>query len=116
MSASSASYFNQLLETATKGNVTVVYAAHADRMQLHCKVCDQQLTAPWQMGTEIDYSVQEFIKMHAHVGGHVGYKKSGLTGGWEKYQPGQVIPLTADFKHVSPVKKPLKISTGRKFR
>lgn len=67
-------YLEQLLKTATKGNVTVEYALHVSRMRLACKVCDMQLTTREPEGTELDYSVQEFIKIHAHVGGHKDVK------------------------------------------
>src|SRR5713226_1273145 len=63
-------YFDQLLKTATKGNVVAVYAIHQSRMRLECSVCESQLTVSEPEGTELDYGVQEFIKIHAHVGGH----------------------------------------------
>jgi hypothetical protein len=72
-------YVVQWLETATKGNVSVTFAWLTNRMHLHCKVCqcEHTCTKP-QASTEIDYSVQEFVKLHAHVGGHepgwVSYK------------------------------------------
>lgn len=60
-------YMLQWLETATKGKVIVTFAFLTDRMQLHCKECHSELTVPRPKdSTDIDYGVQEFVKLHAH--------------------------------------------------
>lgn len=99
-------YLDQLLQTATKGNVTAVYALYVNRMQLSCKVCNSQLTAPEPVAPhELDYGVQEFIKIHAHLGGHKAMKAVVIAP----------TAVTFDFKPVQKGKL-LKIATGRKFR
>lgn len=93
MTGAEQSYIRQLLKTATKGNVTVEYALHVDRMKLMCSVCDSQLTTAEPEGTNLDYGIQEFIKIHAHVGGH---KDKPI------YDPeATATPVTLDFKKVT---------------
>lgn len=96
-------YLEQLLKTATKGNVTVEYALHVSRMRLACKVCDMQLTTREPEGTELDYAVQEFVKIHAHVGGHKDAPVGHVVGQGGKCWCGEihadyVKPVTLDFK------------------
>jgi len=84
-------YFDQFVKTATKGNDIIEYAYVARRMCLHCKLCDQTLTVSEpEDSMSLDYSVQEFVKIHAHIGGH---KDEPV-----KVSPGAIIPLTCDFK------------------
>jgi len=98
-------YLEQWLETATKGNVEVTYALHVARMRLVCKVCEEQLTAPEPLGTEVSYSVQEFVKIHAHVGGHVSAPVGHVVGEggqcWCGETHAKVKAVTADFKPVT---------------
>jgi len=64
-------YLEQLIRVATKGNVTFEEALFVNRLKFRCKKCDMTLTAPApESATELDYSVQEFIKIHAHLGNH----------------------------------------------
>jgi len=64
-------YMEQWLKTATKGNVRFTMAFLTNRMHLHCDVCNIGLTyeKPIDANT-IDYAVQEYVKLHAHTGGH----------------------------------------------
>ena len=87
-------YLEQLLKTATGGNVTVAYALHVARMQLSCRICGMTLTAPEPEGSsDLDYGVQEFIKLHAHAGGHGDKPSQYLV-----WKGGKSVPLTCDFK------------------
>jgi len=70
-------YLEQYVKIATKGNVDIEWALHVARMRLGCKVCGLTLTAPEPKGTEVDYGIQEFVKIHSHAGGH----KSCTCGG-----------------------------------
>jgi hypothetical protein len=111
-------YLEQLLKTATKGNVEVEYSVYENRMRLRCKVCFLSLTAP-EMTTsnELDYGVQEFIKLHAHVGGPTtgGYYPSSMSVSVS--QTGVQVTTQIVPEVVQPKKtKLLKIATGRKFR
>ncbi len=99
-------YFDQFLATATKGNVTAEYAFLQNRMALCCKVCDQRLTSKVLEGTEIDYSIQEFIKIHAHVGGHNDEPKLAP----------EIIPLTCDFKQVKGYFSPIVSEPGGQYQ
>ena len=67
-------YMTAWLKAATKGNV-IHFADSAycfdDRLKLYCRVCKQQLDAPRPENSfTIDYGIQQFVKLHAHVGGH----------------------------------------------
>lgn len=125
-------YLDQLVKTATNGNVSVGYALHVNRMQLHCKVCDMTLTAAMlDAAAEMDYSVGEWIKIHAHTGGHKDPAclcTAMIDGGLHAEDcPSHVVqptPITADFKKVETAKAlkekvekmVLRKATGRKFR
>ena len=105
-------YLEQLLKTATGGNVTVAYALHVARMQLSCRICGMTLTAPEPEGSsDLDYGVQKFIKLHAHAGGHGDKPSQDLV--WKGGKYGEYVPLTCDFKPVGwdslPTKHPLPI-------
>lgn len=64
-------YLEQWVETATKGKVEIEWAWFVKRMMLACTVCKQTLTAPIPEDVNtLDYSVQEFVKIHAHTGAH----------------------------------------------
>lgn len=93
-SASPEVYVTQWLQTATKGNVIAHEALFANRLQFFCHVCQQSLTTTTDAvksdGT-VDYSLQEFVKIHAHTGGH----KDEINAAGDK-----VYPLTADFKKI----------------
>jgi hypothetical protein len=104
MSSNPEVYVTQWLKTATKDRVYCVKAMFQNRLQFVCGTCEQSLTTTTDAvksdGT-VDYSLQEFVKIHAHKGGHndpVDLEKS------EGY--GKVIPLTADFKTVKIDDKP----------
>lgn len=91
MNLNSRLYIEQWLKTATKGNVTVEYSLNVARMRLHCNKCDITLTVREPEDECYDYSTQEFVKIHAHTGGHNNPPiKVAL----------QPVPLTADFKPV----------------
>lgn len=91
-------YVAQWLKTATQGKVLCHKAMFADRYQFVCQVCQQSLTTPTtavKVDGTVDYSLQEFVKIHAHTGGHNNPIEL------EKYDGyGKVIPLTADFKKI----------------
>jgi hypothetical protein len=94
-------------------------------MRLTCKVCQEQLIVPEPEGTEVSYGVQEFVKIHAHVGGHEAMKqtqdlvqsKDGLIPlSYYTFVPwdyNSYRPASLDIKRKD---KPLKSWTGRKFR
>jgi hypothetical protein len=67
------SYINQWLLTATKGKVTAETSWFQDRLKFSCHDCGLTLTTSTDAvkadGT-VDYGLQEFVKLHAHVGGH----------------------------------------------
>jgi hypothetical protein len=73
MSSNPEVYVTQWLETATKGRVYCVKAMFQNRLQFVCSTCDQSLTTTTDAvksdGT-VDYGLQEFVKIHAHEGGH----------------------------------------------
>lgn len=92
-------YLTQLCETATKGNVTVEESWLTLRLKFHCHKCFQTLTTKVpDSANEIDYQIQEFVKIHAHTGGHVGVTKISTGIGKVLDYTGEVVPLTADFK------------------
>jgi len=96
-------YVVQWLETATKGNVIVTFAFVTNRMQLHCKICNCEHTCRKpESNDEIDYSVQEFVKLHAHVGGHKNPTKIDKMIA-EEFKDVEGIPLTADFKKIGKI-------------
>lgn len=105
-------YMEQWLKTATKGNVRFTMAFLANRMHLHCDVCNVGLTCekPVDANT-IDYAVQEYVKLHAHTGGHGDVL-------WAKSQLKQVPTVV---EHTPPPPKSAPVSDvfedkGRKFR
>lgn len=74
-------YMEQWLQTATKGNVRFTMAFLTDRMHLHCDKCHVGMTCPKPKdSTEIDYAIQEYVKLHAHTGGHNDKWKCELCG------------------------------------
>ena len=87
-------YMEQWLKTATKGNVRFTMAFLTNRMHLHCDVCNVGLTCekPVDANT-IDYAVQEYVKLHAHTGGHGDEWKCEMCGQWTKE------PLTGPSGH-----------------
>ena len=91
-------YLEQYVKTATKGKVEVEWALHVSRMRLVCNECCMTLTCSEPTGTTVDYGVQEFVKLHAHTGGHkdtpTGYDVAA--GGWVNAKA-----VTADFKPVA---------------
>lgn len=109
-------YLNQWVKTATDDKVSIDYAWFQPRMTLVCGECDQQLTAPLPKdSTTIDFSVQEFVKIHAHkgdpvdtkcihnktvtftVGDDLWYKCTKCNHQWKSLLG---TPVTADFKKV----------------
>jgi hypothetical protein len=91
-------YITQWLKTATKGNVVSHKAFLANRLQFICHVCMQSLTTATDAvksdGT-VDYSLQEFVKIHAHTGGHKDEIK--YVGGLPDPLP---TAVTANFKKI----------------
>lgn len=111
--SSISAYVDQYVKTATDGNVQVAYAASVDRMQLGCTVCYQTLTCPLPpSAAEMDWAMQEFVKLHRHVIDSPEGKIPSTKAGW--IAP---APVTADFKPVKAKSKPdWGIESGRKFR
>lgn len=114
-------YLTQLCKVATKGNVTVEESWFTARLKFQCHKCFQTLTTNFpEASNEIDYQIQEFIKIHAHTGGHCAHQwkhfddNSGKVcskcqlfepekmqvgpGKFLDFKAGGVVPLTADFK------------------
>jgi hypothetical protein len=60
-------WFCHYVKVATQNNVLVDWAILTDRVQLTCEKCGLQLTAPKPKDETVDYGVQEFVKLHAHV-------------------------------------------------
>ena len=113
-------YITQWLQTATGKNVICQKAMLQDRLMFTCARCGQSLTTTTSAvktdGT-VDYGLQEFVKIHAHKGGHkdatiintpTGQLKQVVdpnTGemklvpiDYELHKGG--IPVTADFKKI----------------
>jgi hypothetical protein len=134
-------YLEQFVKIATKGKVRIEYALHVQRMRLECTVCGMTLTAAEPEGTTVDYGVQEFVKLHAHTGGHKDMATDPTQWPVGKAMTADFKPVTGGFGYVplppsanvllkniqmpgeavvavKPLKKekPLKIATGRKFR
>jgi hypothetical protein len=99
-------YLDQWLKTSTKGNVVYEYSFNVDRLRFCCLVCDMTLTT---LGSAVkndgttDYAVQEFIKIHSHVGGHDAWTPLTV--------PKVETPVT-----VTDHNRVLVRPTGRKFR
>lgn len=107
-------YMEQWLKTATKGNVRFTMASLTNRMHLHCDVCNIGMTTPKPTSAfAIDYAVQEYVKLHAHTGGHGDEWQCKLCGRWTKEPltgssghgttcqgvvPAKWKPVTMDFK------------------
>lgn len=110
MSSNPGPYITQWLETATGKNVLCQKAMMQDRLMFMCTLCCQSLTTTTDAvktdGT-VDYGLQEFVKIHAHKGGH-NDKSTGIWKGADvvpqklEESPGygKVIPMTADFKKI----------------
>lgn len=121
-------YVVQWLKTATKGNVSVTFAFATDRMHLHCKVChSEHICNQPKVSNEIDYSCQEFVKLHAHAGGHKTELSTELVQNLDgtytrtkRYtdgsyatdicQWGDVAPMSIDFKKVGLVDEKLSMA------
>jgi hypothetical protein len=120
MSSDPGPYITQWLSTATGKNVICQKAMLQDRLMFTCARCDQSLTTTTSVvktdGT-VDYGLQEFVKIHAHKGGHkdatiintpTGQLKQVVDPNtWEmKLVPIDYelhkggIPMTADFKKI----------------
>lgn len=85
-------YVDQLVKVAGKGKITVEYALHTGRMKLGCQTCDVTMTTYEPSSSDkIDYSIQNFLSIHGHNGGHNDTKviKTGI---------GKAVTL--DFKNV----------------
>lgn len=101
-------YMLQYLQTATKGNVRVTFAFITNRMHLHCDKCHVGLTVPRPENSHtIDYSVQEYVKIHAHVGGYTPPEK--ILHPLPMQEGGQAV--TFDFKKVE--KKMIDLNPGK---
>jgi hypothetical protein len=62
-------YMEKWLHIATLGNCVVKFAFATDRMVIHCNQCDVNMTISTpQKNNEIDFSIQEFAKLHRHDG------------------------------------------------
>lgn len=105
-------YFDQWLATATGGKVIAHFAFLQNRVQLKCNVCEMMLTAPRPAtAADIDYSIQEFVKIHSHTGGHCAHSWAEVdkTTGAVRCMKCQMFlhgdappptPVTLDFKKV----------------
>lgn len=105
-------YFDQWLATATGGKVTAHFAFLQNRVQLKCNVCEMMLTAPRPAtAADIDYSIQEFVKIHSHTGGHCAHSWAEVdkTTGAVRCMKCQMFlhgdappptPVTLDFKKI----------------
>lgn len=95
-------YMEQWLKTATKGNVRFTMAFLTNRMHLHCDVCNSGMTCekPKEVQT-IDYAVQEYVKLHAHTGGHGDVVTADTGDEWKCEMCGQWTkePLTGPSGH-----------------
>ena len=118
MSSSPEVYITQWLDTATNGRVSCVKSSLVNRLHFVCRTCYYSLTtntdAVKNDGT-VDYGLQEFVKIHAHTGGHNDPAQLEKSEGY-----GKAIPMTADFKTI-PAKKDKVLAypaypVGRKFR
>jgi hypothetical protein len=91
------------------GNVTFEHAFGLEgRGRFHCKVCDSTLTVNLSDSvTKVDYTLQEFVKLHAHKPGHTTVSLS----------PGEVVvPKSALQQGVVTSLPALRVRVGRKFR
>lgn len=105
-------YFDQWLATATGGKVIAHFAFLQNRVQLKCNVCEMILTAPRPAtAADIDYSIQEFVKIHSHTGGHCAHSWAEVdkTTGAVRCMKCQMFlhgdappptPVTLDFKKI----------------
>lgn len=111
-------YFDQWLQTATGGKVVPHWAFVTNRLQLKCNVCEAMLTTKQpESSTDIDYGIQEFVKIHAHTGDPCDHMLNGSsawleiphTGSWQcqkckMWMHGDAPPpkaVTLDFKTVT---------------
>lgn len=106
-------YIDQYVKTATKGKVVVEHSLFQNRMKLWCKECDQSLTVPHpKSADEVDYGMQEFIKLHAHTGNHCAhdwqwwvqdqtFHCSKCKKVWDSGNIAGPKPVTLDFKPVT---------------
>jgi hypothetical protein len=104
IASSAVLYMKTWLTAATEGNVSVDFAVWTNRMCLYCEACGTQLTVPAPNSLEfaVDFSVQEFAKLHRHDG---------------KYKSAQreLETLREDTKVKREVMR-REAKTGRKFR
>jgi hypothetical protein len=76
MPSLSTTYFDTWIKTAGNGNIIAEYAFAVDRMCLACKACKVTLTCAQPPDAEtIDFSVQEFVKLHRHDGKYESEKE-----------------------------------------
>ena len=61
-------YMEKWLHIATQGNCVVKFAFATDRMVIHCNQCDVNMTILMPKNNEVDFSIQEFAKLHRHDG------------------------------------------------
>ena len=94
-------YLEQWVETATKGKVEIEWAWFAKRMMLACTVCKQTLTAPIPEDVNtLDYSVQEFVKIHSHSGAHHSGCSCVSCTSTTAFPKETWTAVTADFKKI----------------
>lgn len=99
-------YLDTWLKAATGGKVTVEYSLFQNRAQFKCHQCDMTLTTlEPESANVIDYSIQEFVKIHAHTGGHCAHKWVTWKDGWiclrcKETQISKSKEVTVDFKPV----------------
>jgi hypothetical protein len=89
--ATTRSFMQQWLQTATNGKVEVTYAWSQERMELRCHQCGAvyRCAVP-ESPSLIDFSLQAWVNKHSPMGVH---DKEELKS------PLAPIPMTADFKH-----------------
>lgn len=64
-------YFRQLLKVATGSKVSMTESFADQKWIIGCNECGQQLHCePMTDPTELDFGVQEFVKLHAHNGNY----------------------------------------------
>ena len=132
-------HFRQYVKIAGRGNVEVAWTPTTNKLHLGCRVCDEALTATEPEDVlAIDYSVVEWIKLHAHPGQYVPQKMDATLAqkiaelqsvtpeqkaSSIKYFESMKAKRTADdattqgrYSNAKKVAHALETKTGRKFR
>lgn len=102
-------YFEQWLKTATKEQVVAEMAWSANRIKFKCKTCGDELVVNRPESTNsVSYRIQEFVKIHSHVGGHTSVSNVKS----ETAKTPIPVAVTADFKYVNLAPKELAFKPG----